>query len=248
MLHGFWGDPQDWQATLATLPPAQAATACCLRLPGHGPKPPPVPADFAACVAAMAAQIEFVAGAATTLVGYSLGARLALGLAAAQPRRWRRVVLSGAHLGLTEAAARRARQEADGRWAAALRTQPLEEVLQAWRRQPVLASQLRVGQVPPARLAADARRRRAQQGPALAAALQAMSLATMPAYAAVAATLPVELVVGEQDVAFVAQAARLPQAPLLRVPNCGHNLPLEAPRALARAIGGQNVEGRPPPP
>src|SRR4051812_30010155 len=82
-------------------------------LPGHGPAV--VPSSFAACVDALAA--ELAPHAPFDLLGYSLGARVALGLVARHPHLVRRAVLVSVHPGLASDVARAARVAEDEAWA-----------------------------------------------------------------------------------------------------------------------------------
>jgi 2-succinyl-6-hydroxy-2,4-cyclohexadiene-1-carboxylate synthase len=75
------------------------------------------------------------------LCGYSLGGRLALHAALRDPGRYTALVTVGASAGIEAPAQRTARAEADGRLAGWMETQPIEEIVAIWERQPLFADQ-----------------------------------------------------------------------------------------------------------
>jgi 2-succinyl-6-hydroxy-2,4-cyclohexadiene-1-carboxylate synthase len=221
-LHGFAGDPAAWEETLAALPRHEARA---IALPGHGDGP--VPVTWADCLAVIAGAIA----GAELVVGYSLGARAALGLVAAglAPR----AILVSVNPGIDDAE-RAARRAGDAAWARLLRERGIDAFADAWEAQPLFATQART---PPARLAARRARRRALDPEALARSLEVMGLAEMPDYRRAVATADarVALIAGADDPKYVAIARALP-APLTVIPDCGHDPTLEQPARLAGAI------------
>ncbi|HET9622186.1 MAG TPA: alpha/beta fold hydrolase, partial [Kofleriaceae bacterium] len=148
-LHGFAGDPANWDdVTIA---------GDRLVLPGHvggGPVAPTWDDNLRAIGARLAG--------ADVVIGYSLGARVALGLVAAGvvPR----AVLISVNPGIADAE-RPARRASDAAWAARARTGGLADFLAAWQAQPLFASQARA---PADRRAARAARRSRLAGEQLA--------------------------------------------------------------------------------
>jgi len=215
LLHGFAGDPASWDDV-----PVDGER---IALPGHlggGP----VAADWAANLAAIAARI----GRCDVVVGYSLGARVALGLVIAghAPRG----VLISVNPGLADAD-RAARRTGDAAWAQLARSHGIEPFLDAWQAQPLFASQLRA---PAARRAARRTRRLALDPEQLARSLETMGLAEMPDYRALV-DHRFALIAGADDAKFVALNRALP-APLALIADSGHDPLLEQPDALAQAI------------
>lgn len=235
LLHGFLGAPASWAAVRAALPAGLEVHA--LGLSGHGA---PVVASWDDEIARLDGEISRIAaGRPLHLAGYSLGGRLAIGLLATRPERYAQATLVSAAPGLFDATARAARLEADAAWAARLRDQGLDAFLDAWEAQPLFASQAALS--PEARAAWRALRR-GHDPAALAVGLGALSLGAMPDYRAALSrlALPVRVVAGALDPKFCALAAQLcdllPRARPVLLPGAGHNLPLEAPRALASTL------------
>ena len=222
LLHGFAQPPMAWDAVRAHLRTPAMATAL-----------PPM-----AGAAGWNDAIDRVARQVPTdaiVVGYSLGARVALGLLARD--RIAAAIFISMHPGLEDDAARADRRAADAAWSARLRTGA--DFLDAWEAQPIFATAAR------ADAAARAARRaaRAALDPhALADVTAAPGLAAVPSPRA---ALPARadrarLVVGADDAKFTALAAALAAAaPALGptvIPGSGHDPTLEQPAALAAAL------------
>ncbi len=231
LLHGFTGVAESMRAVAerAHAPAVKRALA----LPGHHPAAP-VAGSFAANVAQLADALR-VLGPPAHLVGYSLGARLALGLLAEYPALVARATLIGVHPGLIDEQQRAARRSHDERWVRLLREHGIAAFVAQWEALPMWRTQHRCsGRA----LAAQRAARLQHDAEALARSLETMGLAEMPSYvSALAATeKPVELVTGAADAKFTAIAHDLlGVAPQLRhrsIADAGHNLVLEAPVAI----------------
>lgn len=171
------------------------------------------------------------------VVGYSMGARLALGLAVLHPELVARLTLVGVNPGIDDAE-RPARAAADAAWRAKL-DEGIAAFVDAWEAQPLFATQARL----PEAVRADERRRRlSHSARGLAFALDALGLAVMPDLRPALGDVrcPVDLVAGEDDEKFRAIAAaiapRFPRARVRFVAGAGHNVPLERPRELAAIV------------
>ncbi len=81
------------------------------------------------------------AGDGAVLVGYSLGGRLALHAALRGSARYAGLVTVGASAGIEAPGARAERAEADARLAGWMETQPIEQIVAIWERQPLFADQ-----------------------------------------------------------------------------------------------------------
>jgi 2-succinyl-6-hydroxy-2,4-cyclohexadiene-1-carboxylate synthase len=220
MLHGFTGS----QASFAPLAVPRFALAPTLG--GHLAEP--ASADFWAEVERLAA----LAPAATELFGYSLGARLALGLLVRYPQRYEHAVLVSAHPGLRTEAERIERRRHDDRFVRLLRERGLVEFVTAWEAQPLWQTQRAL----PETLRADRHRERlTHTAQGLALALSSVGLGQMPDLRASLAqsVCPVDFLAGAHDTKFVALAQELcsvmPRARLKVAENAGHDLILERP-------------------
>ena len=215
LLHGFAGDPAVWHDVPIAGDP--------IALPGH-PGGGPLADDWAGNLAAIAARI----GRCDIAIGYSLGARVALGLVAAGhvPRG----VLISVNPGIADAD-RAARRASDATWARLVGERGVEAFLAAWEAQALFASQARA---PAERRAARRARRLALDPAQLARSLETMGLAEMPDYRT-AIDARFALIAGADDARYIAIARSLP-APLEIVPDSGHDPLLEQPAALAAAI------------
>jgi 2-succinyl-6-hydroxy-2,4-cyclohexadiene-1-carboxylate synthase len=230
LLHGFTGSPASWDAAIAAAPVGSDATA--LALPGHGSAPV---ADFAGALAALANDIEAAGLGGAQAIGYSMGARLALGLLVERPGLLSGATLIGVQPGLEDEAERRRRLEADRRWIEILRAGDIERFVAAWESLPMWDSQRRCD---PAALEAQRRIRLRHDPGALAEALETMGLSAMPAYRSRISEInvPVEIVAGELDRKFCdlgqSLVAEHPRLSLRVIAGVGHNVPLEAPEAV----------------
>ena len=230
LLHGFTQTRQSWRVTIAALGGRYRALAP--DLPGHGMAADRRPASFAAC----AAYVRALADGPCTLVGYSMGGRIALHTALALPGLVERLVLVGATPGIADDAERAARRKADEELADRIEAIGVEKFAEEWGAQALFAGQ-------EARVAAAAHADRLRNtAPGLAAALRGLGTGAMaPLWGRLGElTIPVTLVVGERDAKFRAIAEQM--APLITasrvelVAGAGHAAQLERPEAVAAAI------------
>lgn len=233
-LHGFMGTAADWQGVIAAM--GGRHTCCALDLPGHGASVmrPSVDYRFDGAARAVLATLDARGIGRATLLGYSMGGRLALHLALQAPDRWDGVVLESCSPGVADDRERAGRQALDEEWAARFEQEPLADVLRAWYRQPLFAT-----------LQRDARRlerliaSRAKADPReLARALRGLSAGGQPSLweALPRARLPMLLIAGEADARYVAITERMqdlcPSARRVIVARAGHNTHLEEPAAF----------------
>lgn len=164
------------------------------------------------------------------LLGYSMGARLALH-ALIDGGPWDAAVLVAPHPGLESPSEREARRESDAAWAARALSGPWEEFTTAWNAQPVLADSARTGSE------VSGRRRE------IARSFVDWSLgAQEPLWERLGEIrIPVLWCVGANDAKFRDLAKRgvplLPDAELWVAEGAGHRVPWDAPDAFREKLG-----------
>jgi 2-succinyl-6-hydroxy-2,4-cyclohexadiene-1-carboxylate synthase len=229
LLHGFALGPASW-ASFPGFAPASV---------GHADAAEVEVASFEAEVDRLASRIGAETRGPRHLVGYSMGARLGLGLLVRHPRLFVSATLVGAHPGLPTEEERAARREVDARFVALLRERGVEAFAEAFEAQPIFATRARA---PEARRLAQAELRRSHPAEGLARSLLRCGLGAMPSFegALPGIEAPVELVAGGEDAKFLAlaraMAARLPRARVHVVEGAGHDVPLERPDALRERL------------
>lgn len=229
LLHGFMGDPFVWN-------PLRTPGSFAPALAGHDPLARTENVtSFEDEVARLSRLIQANRSGSLHLIGYSLGARVALGLAAAIPVD--RLTLISGRDGLTDATERAQRVEQDELWAARLDAcsdeKSFAEFLTQWDAQPIFQTRTKAADSP------DLARRLAHDPQRLAAALRALSLGRMPVYAPRVKCDRVDVIAGSRDEKFSVLAAPLAtslNATLTVTPHKGHDLPREAPVELARLL------------
>ncbi|HEX5192384.1 MAG TPA: 2-succinyl-6-hydroxy-2,4-cyclohexadiene-1-carboxylate synthase [Solirubrobacteraceae bacterium] len=237
LLHGFTNTGHSWDDVIDALGGGADTLAPDIR--GHGAASAERPVTLDAVIG----DIDRVAPDRFTLVGYSMGGRIALHVAFALPGRVRRMVLIGASPGLRSATARAQRRASDERLAAEVEGQTIERFAARWAEIPVLADQPE-----PVRAAVGSDRLR-NESAGLAAALRGLGTGALPSLWPRLGSLqiPVELIVGERDAKFRGIAARmaadLPHGRIVVVPGAGHAVHAEAPTAVASVIMGAPSPG-----
>lgn len=223
LAHGFTQTARSWGRFAELLGPAR--TLVPIDLPGHGN----AASVHATLEEAGAMLAETCAGA--DLLGYSLGARVALHAVLARPQAIGRLVLIGATPGIEDDEARAARQRHDCALAAEAE-RDVESFLRRWVAAPMFAGVRDPG--------LDERRRNTGEG--LASSLRMAGTGQqVPLWDRLAQIqAPVLLVAGAADVRFaetaMRMARRMPHASVSLVPGAGHAAHLEAPETCAAII------------
>jgi 2-succinyl-6-hydroxy-2,4-cyclohexadiene-1-carboxylate synthase len=235
LLHGFLGSSADWLPVANRL---KKDWRCLLPdLPGHGhahfPKQPEFYSFNGAAQAVLAGVTE-----PFHLVGYSLGGRLALYLAARHPEKILSLTLISSSPGLATARERAARRRADDALAAELETRGLNGFLSSWYAQALFGGLRRK----PALFRRLLARRRKNDAAELARALRGCSVGwqrslwqQLPRLA-----MPVLLLAGRGDKKYVElmrrMQAQISGAQLRVVPGAAHAVVEEQPARVARAL------------
>lgn len=230
LLHGFTATGASWDPVQRRVDAARYTAVSAPDLRGHGTAGDARPATIAACVEDLRQSEPYV------LAGYSMGGRIALHLALAQPDLVRALVLVSTTAGLPDGDERAERRTADAELADGLERAGLDVFVRWWGAQPLFAGQS-------AEVAAAAHRDRLRNtAEGLAASLRGMGTGTMePVWDRLdELTMPAVVLAGERDAKFRALgerlAAGLPGGRLVVVPGAGHAVHLEAPQAVADAL------------
>jgi 2-succinyl-6-hydroxy-2,4-cyclohexadiene-1-carboxylate synthase len=232
LLHGFLGSANDWSALIEQLPDCDCIA---FDLPGHGNAREHRlnrMADFPLWLNQQLQQQDITH---YHLLGYSLGGRLALQLAATQPAGLQSLLLENAHPGLSSVDERKTRASNDARWARRFYREPLTDPLADWYQQPVFAD---LSPTERTSLIAERSQNHAAQ---LAHMLCCCSLAKqVDLHPWLQNTsLPVLYLCGEQDRNFQAIGTQLAThcpSVKLQILAGGHNLHRANPESMAAAI------------
>jgi 2-succinyl-6-hydroxy-2,4-cyclohexadiene-1-carboxylate synthase len=182
----------------------------------------------------------------THLVGYSMGGRLALHIAARRPERLLSLVTVGAHAGLEESA-REGRRRGDEALAERIENDGVEAFVDYWGSLPLFAGLERRG---PAYVAEVRAERLRNHAAGLACSLRGMGAGVMePLWDDLAQlSLPCTFVAGQLDHGYVASARRLaaatPNGRIEIVPRAGHSVHQERPEAFARVLASHLAMAR----
>jgi 2-succinyl-6-hydroxy-2,4-cyclohexadiene-1-carboxylate synthase len=220
-LHGFLGSPDEWNPMIESLDRPDSCLAASL----------PIATDWRTGVDRLTVQLP----ARFILVGYSMGARIALAIALNNPRRVCGLCLIAGHPGL-ESQERRARRLRDEAVARRLLDGPVSDFLYFWYRQPVFAS------ISDATRDEWIRQKQSLDRPYHANLLRCYTLGRQPNYWPRLAELnvPTLIVVGEQDDKYVSVAHTMqraaPQLKLSFVPSSGHAVHREQPTVLREIL------------
>ncbi|ATP41533.1 2-succinyl-6-hydroxy-2,4-cyclohexadiene-1-carboxylate synthase [Solibacillus sp. R5-41] len=240
LLHGFTGSTKTWQHVVKELPASVKIIA--IDLIGHGQSTAPQTMD----AYSMEVQIQLLedlfeqlAIQAFTLVGYSMGGRVALSYTARFPKRVTQLILESASPGLEGQAERLARKNADDALADKIAQNGLQSFIEKWENIPLFASQKNLPQI----IQAEIRNERMMQREiGLANSLRGMGTGVMPALwnQLQQITMPVTLITGELDKKFITlneqMQQHLPKVNHIIVPAVGHAIHVENPTKFATIV------------
>ena len=235
-FHGFLGLPSMWRDVHRALGEPVAESTI---LPGHGPEPwfPPPPGGFFAAVDAIASSFPFSNPA--IVVGYSMGARLALALALRHPHVVKSAVLVGVDPGIEDESERAARCAWEDEWATRASSLDAAAFADAWAALPIFESQT---DLPEEKKTALRKQRTSHTPRGIAWAMRSLGTGRMPSLwnDLAASRTRVTLVTGSCDAKFTEKSRaicdRAKNARHVVADRAGHNVVLEAPEIVARAI------------
>ncbi|MBF8999645.1 2-succinyl-6-hydroxy-2,4-cyclohexadiene-1-carboxylate synthase [Vibrio nitrifigilis] len=231
-LHGLLGSGSDWQPVLEHID----LPWITVDLPGHGLSQSVSCSGFEDCCTMVAQVVMAQLGSETPcyIVGYSLGARIAMVAAASgafselNVKGW---LIEGGNFGLIDEEAKQTRWVNDTNWATRFEQEPLEQVLSDWYQQPVFSSlnheqrQIMIT------------KRSDNLGNKVAEMLRATSLAKQPYLLSTlkTLTLPMHYLCGERDAKF-RQLAQQSGLQYSQIAQAGHNVHQEQPLAYAAEL------------
>jgi len=239
LLHGFTGDGDAWRKHAPVL--ARHATVVAVDLIGHGRSDAPSdPAryDMARCVADLLVVLDHLGLSRVAVLGYSMGARVALHLAAAAPDRVSALILESGSPGLAAEEERRARRDSDEALAARIERDGVERFVDYWEALPLFTTQRGA----PSAVQIVQRQQLCNSATGLANSLRGMGTGVQASLwgRLVEMQAPTLLIVGALDDKFGAiggaMAAALPHARLAVVPDAGHTVHLEQPAEFDRLV------------
>jgi 2-succinyl-6-hydroxy-2,4-cyclohexadiene-1-carboxylate synthase len=240
LLHGFTGTNATWSELLPRLRSSHRTVAPDLL--GHGGSDRPAdPTRYALerQAADLASLLTTLAAPPADIVGYSMGARLALRLVLDHPHVARRLVLESPSAGIADPTERTRRSADDLALADGIERDGIEAFVDAWQAMELFATQASL----PAEVRARIRHERLSQEPSgLANAVRGAGPGAMePLHERLGEIVSVTLVIaGERDAIGLERAclvaAGIPGARLEIVPEIGHAPHLEAPEAFAGLV------------
>jgi 2-succinyl-6-hydroxy-2,4-cyclohexadiene-1-carboxylate synthase len=228
LVHGFTQTGQSWSEITALLGDGPFEEVIALDAPGHGTQQH---RQFSLPLGALDIGQR---GGSGVYIGYSMGARLCLHLALAQPDLVRGLVMIGGTPGIEGATERAARRAADEALADRIEEIGVEAFLTEWLAQPLFVNL-------PAQHAGAAHRLE-NSAQALAESLRTAGTGTQaPLWEQLKdLAMPVLLLTGEQDTKFTVIAQRctelISDCRHMVIPGCGHAVHLEAPDLTAQAV------------
>jgi 2-succinyl-6-hydroxy-2,4-cyclohexadiene-1-carboxylate synthase len=250
VLHGFTGSAQTWTQQIPAF--SRQFHVITPDLLGHAGTDSPSPPEryrIEPAAADMIALLDVWEIGRAHLLGYSMGGRLALHMAAHYPDRFASLTLESASPGLKSASPglktaeeRTERRRRDEALADRIEREGVASFVEMWEALPLWHSQKHA-------LSDQARQRLreerlAQQPRGLANSLRGMGTGAQPSLwdALAHVTMPVQLIAGKLDTKFVAlnreMLAQLPDARLDVVSNSGHTVHLENPSAFEQIVLG----------
>ncbi|NQU38925.1 MAG: 2-succinyl-6-hydroxy-2,4-cyclohexadiene-1-carboxylate synthase [Lentisphaerae bacterium] len=140
MLHGFMGCGADWESVARAL---EGDFHCIAPdLPGHGRSPfdRGMHRSFEHYARSVMALLDALDLESVAALGYSMGGRVLLALALAEPNRFSRLILESASPGIADPAERQARQLADQKLAQRMMEQDQRSFLMEWYSQPLFGA------------------------------------------------------------------------------------------------------------
>ncbi len=240
LLHGFTGSSENWLPLAGAV--SESYQLIAPDLLGHGiTDSPPLPERYR--MENVGQDIIGILQQITTepahLLGYSMGGRLALYLAAVYPHFFRSLILESASPGLESPEARQERIASDEQLAQRIESEGVEKFVAYWGKNPLFATQKNL----PENIRTQLHHQRLKNNPiGLANSLRGMGTGVQPSLwnQLRDIQLHVLLITGELDTKFTqigkAMGEKLPKGEHVIVPDAGHTIHLEQPDNFARIV------------
>jgi 2-succinyl-6-hydroxy-2,4-cyclohexadiene-1-carboxylate synthase len=238
LLHGFTQNGHSWMEVISRMPAGWMWIVPDLRGHGDTRTRPGAPCTMDACTRDLELLWDHLSVPRTHLVGYSMGGRLALHVAATRPELILSLLTIGAHAGLDQDA-REGRRQGDEALAQRIEKEGLEAFVDHWSGLPLFAGLERRG---PAFVAQVRAERMTNHVAGLACSLRGMGAGVMePLWDGLSTvSFPSTFVAGQLDHGYVTSARRLaatvPDGRVVVVPRAGHPVHQERPEAFARLL------------
>jgi 2-succinyl-6-hydroxy-2,4-cyclohexadiene-1-carboxylate synthase len=240
LLHGFTLDHTTWAPVRDAL--RRHGRTIAVDLIGHGRSPAPedvAPYTLTACLDQLDDVLERAGLPAAWVVGYSMGARVALRWAVQRPHRVQGLILESATAGLESERERANRQVLDDALAERIRRGGMQAFVEEWLEQPLFSGLKRL---PQAQQDANKAQRLLNRTVGLVNSLRGMGAGALaPVWGEVAnLAIPSLLLAGQNDAKYVnlAQrlAGRIPGSRCVVLPGAGHTVHQEQPQTWSAAV------------
>ncbi|MEM8858213.1 MAG: 2-succinyl-6-hydroxy-2,4-cyclohexadiene-1-carboxylate synthase [Chloroflexota bacterium] len=240
LLHGFTGSMQNWEPLIPHL--ADSNTVITVDLPGHGQSLSPAnlePYTMAVVASELINLMDRLGYSSFNLVGYSMGGRLALFMAANHPDQVKKLILESASPGLRTAAERQERIKSDHALADRIERGGIESFVNFWESISLWESQEQL----PALARDKLRQLRLLNSPAgLANSLKGMGTGQQPSLWPNLKDINQDalLLTGQLDIKFCAimeeMQSLMPKAKHHVIVKAGHTIHIEQPEAWLEAV------------
>lgn len=218
-LHGFLGSPEDWSPVTQYIHTPFKA----LNLPGHSG----TPLD--------PSLLEKEIPKKVTLVGYSLGGRLAMDFARRFPERIHSLIILSANPGIESGREERLAQ--DEKWISILENEGMDRFLEKWYAQDLFSS---------FSMTEEIKKRRKKHDPkSLIEVLRTLSPGKLPSLWPHLKnfSFPLLFLFGENDIKYRKIGKRLRENhEVMWIPHASHPIHLEAPQAIAEIINRRSYD------
>lgn len=240
LLHGFTGRSASWESVRDGL--RRRFRTIAVDLIGHGASSAPLDASryaFDLALDDLAQVTQSLEIRSATWLGYSLGGRLALGLALRHPSLVSALILESASPGIADECERLRRRESDAMLARRIEADGIEAFVAEWERLPLWQSQRALF---PETLERQRQIRLGNRPVGLANSLRGMGKGAQPSLWQRLGNLqmPVLLIAGATDEKYVEIAGRMAaviaDAVLCIAPDAGHAVHLEDPAFFTQQV------------